>query len=523
MNTINKSMLTVAFLTFMHLSCTGTVSTGNTNTNNDLCTPPGTTEICGDGIDQDCSGSDLECPLPDDCDADNDGFDSNSTECGGTDCNDLNFNINPSAQEICGNGIDEDCSGSDLACVPIDCDTDNDGYEVASCGGNDCNDNFAVINPGRTEICDNGIDDDCNPATTDTCSAPASVTITPTTLTLTHGNTYTIAGSGFGIKNSAAPLKWDNFEDGASTLNQRVGNGWYTGKNALLGHYPEYSNEHQRGTSAVSVKQDYFTSGQYNCNFGLHNAITSQKYYVSFYRYAILYPSVTKSRNYKLMSFRTGGAGDWFTLDDPDTPDINEFNVLELRHDMYPLTGQGHSYLSDHEGHLESQFNIYTNGYALDQGEWERFEYWGDAGDLETANGNHKRWLNGQYRAGASSQLVRNRDAGLFTNVYFNGYYSREDAPDVACSDGCPANFWVDDAYIDTTQARVETCNVATWATKEASGARCEIQIPQGTWSNTQLTFRANKGGFSTGEPLYLYVVNSGGVANTSGLPVTFN
>ena len=73
---------------------------------------PGATEICGDGIDQDCNGSDLPCPIdPTTVDDDGDGYTENQG-----DCNDASGSIHPGAVEICGNGVDEDCSGADLAC-----------------------------------------------------------------------------------------------------------------------------------------------------------------------------------------------------------------------------------------------------------------------------------------------------------------------------------------------------------------------------------------------------------------------
>ncbi|NJL43938.1 MAG: hypothetical protein HC945_01285 [Nitrosarchaeum sp.] len=73
-------------------------------------------EVCGNGVDEDCDGLiDEDCPS---CiDADGDGY-GEGFACLGPDCDDTEGEISPLGNELCGNGIDEDCSGA--VCMPGD-------------------------------------------------------------------------------------------------------------------------------------------------------------------------------------------------------------------------------------------------------------------------------------------------------------------------------------------------------------------------------------------------------------------
>jgi len=79
----------------------------------------------------------------------------------------------------CGTNLTDDCDAVNNATVdgafasyygevapwlnPADCDdADNDGYTDSACGGMDCDDTDFWINPGVTEDCENGFDDNCD-------------------------------------------------------------------------------------------------------------------------------------------------------------------------------------------------------------------------------------------------------------------------------------------------------------------------------------------------------------------------
>jgi len=140
---------------------------------------PAATENCTDGIDNNCNGLvDTQDPNAIDCpatctDNDADGYAVEGGTCGAVDCNDNDAAINPGTTEFCGDAIDNNCDGQiDEGCDASCPDVDGDGYMDAACGGTDCNDNDAAINPGATEVCGNGIDENCNGASDDVCVTP---------------------------------------------------------------------------------------------------------------------------------------------------------------------------------------------------------------------------------------------------------------------------------------------------------------------------------------------------------------
>jgi len=78
----------------------------------------------------------------------------NGTALGVIDCDDTDPNISPNLPELCNDGLDNDCD----AATPDIFDADGDGFTCDL----DCDDNNAAVNPAAIEACTDGIDNDCD-------------------------------------------------------------------------------------------------------------------------------------------------------------------------------------------------------------------------------------------------------------------------------------------------------------------------------------------------------------------------
>jgi hypothetical protein len=166
----------------------GALAIGGDCNDGDAAVNPGETELCDNGIDDDCDGGPDPTVLDYYRDADNDGYGvpPGVQSCGAppgyvlsdADCNDASPAVHPGHVEVCANGADDDCDGNtDPPASNWYPDDDADGFgdetaASAGCGpppgyiadGTDCDDAHPTVNPAAIEVCGDGIDNDCDPA-----------------------------------------------------------------------------------------------------------------------------------------------------------------------------------------------------------------------------------------------------------------------------------------------------------------------------------------------------------------------
>ncbi len=184
----------------------GYVLDGTDCDDTDHAVHPTADEWCNDR-DDNCDGVADEAPTVDPLswtlDDDGDGYgrdDTTVVQClqpgdgyvlDGGDCNDTDDTVHPDAPEYC-NERDDDCDGvaDDPPTVGDGTwyvDLDSDGYGDASSSANtcdpepgmvdvpgDCDDDNDAVHPGAAEVCNDGLDNDCD-GTTNSCVWPTSL------------------------------------------------------------------------------------------------------------------------------------------------------------------------------------------------------------------------------------------------------------------------------------------------------------------------------------------------------------
>ncbi|HLD17968.1 MAG TPA: putative metal-binding motif-containing protein, partial [Patescibacteria group bacterium] len=172
------------------ISCTapdGYVANGGDCNDTDATVNPSVAEICGNEVDDDCNGEAADDTQTYYRDADEDGYgDSSKTTqacvapdgyvTNNTDCDDNNAAIHPGVYETC-NGLDDDCDGvvDEFLFTTYYLDTDGDEWGTSTsttqaCSppagytfyNGDCDDTNPAVHPGATEVCGDGIDNDCS-------------------------------------------------------------------------------------------------------------------------------------------------------------------------------------------------------------------------------------------------------------------------------------------------------------------------------------------------------------------------
>ncbi|MEC8425679.1 MAG: putative metal-binding motif-containing protein, partial [Myxococcota bacterium] len=167
------------------------VAGGDDCDDTDPATYVGATEVVGDGVDQDCDGTELCFIDADgdgvhdgattvtsrDIDCDDPGEIDNSTPSG--DCNDADATIHAGAVEVTADGVDQDCDGGEICyadadddgyrpdatqtTVSADSDCDDTGEAFLTEPTGDCDDTLAGVNPAAAEVCDAAdLDEDCD-------------------------------------------------------------------------------------------------------------------------------------------------------------------------------------------------------------------------------------------------------------------------------------------------------------------------------------------------------------------------
>jgi len=330
--------------------------------------------------------------------------------------------------------------------------------------------------------------------------AAVGLRVTAVSGSQTHGGTITLTGSGFGTKSSAAPMKYDDFQNLANGQDPS-GDGWNT-----AGHFkPVASNARVRpGTPFVRNLRAHFNGtvpfsqeGDAS-NFSLVGR-SFPKAYVDFWMYA---DSTSiggrKPQNIKIFRLHQDGTGDpnayWSTTVVPGGGGDSNCAAAD------GTTSQ--DWAGCAPSNLSLNGNIPNNAFPGTEfwDKWHHFQVMAAAGSNGAANGTWVLYVDGRLRYNRPGNIALTRSGyDHWAEIWLGNYIRSEEW------DG-DAYFMWESVYVDNSWARVEIGNNPVYS---ACTLR-ETQVPT-SWSDGSVSVRVNRGQFPSLSGAYVFVIDEQG------------
>jgi hypothetical protein len=287
---------------------------------------------------------------------------------------------------------------------------------------------------------------------------------------ISTGDSTVISGSDFGTKSPAAPMLFDNFNSGSSGSYIIDSPNWtaYSGSGATYSSTSPYG-----GTGYCAHNSVIGTSGEFRTNYYTFSG-KDELYYTYQNRYT---GTGAAARVYKNGRMNTGS---------------NRYS------------GDGMLAISDNYiFYRPGSTSVYPDGRHftvanLGSSSWQRYEMYGKfSSPAGSTNGTI--WVQVANEKKTYSPIVYRQSGYSFqyTSILLGLMMANTLSSDYHY-------MYVDDVYVDSTQARVELCSGSTWSNK----GHCAIQIPS-AWSSTSITITGNEGALD--DNAYLYVIDSTG------------
>ena len=324
----------------------------------------------------------------------------------------------------------------------------------------------------------------------------------------------TVGGSGFGTKSPAAPVLWENFEDGTagnalpttSKWQAMAGvGGWFSNP---ANDYLETAGTAYSGSIAAYNHFKVGSSGtneDFNTSYFVLPTPSTKLYYSYQWRWesttsgdgrAVVKAGRTNSDNTPVSYYNGPGVSALSTLN-PTSP--------------WLITASYATASTNPSVTMNQNINPTNYQHVLDEGSWHRHEMYKsmstagvEDGAIWFAIGEYVLWDDTTAQTRETGETYLNNSVLLGLMVAGTVLGSETEV-----------RMWVDDVYVDTTPQRVEICNAST----KATSTHCEIQPPT-AWGDTGITAALNQGTFETGNSVYVIAYNGSNEAGSYG-PIT--